>query len=99
MWISDRPVLEDDDLSHDPLAATDYQLCLTGIPDEISSDAEDGEDGAEGSGHRDCSSTDSDSASVSSHASSSNSSVPLDNSAEEYIEWLTDGCPDGDYSG
>ena len=37
-----------------------------------------------------------DSASVSSHASSSADSVPLDNSAEEYIDWLSNGCPDSD---
>ena len=37
-----------------------------------------------------------DSASVSSHASSSADSVPLDHSAEEYIDWLANGCQDSD---
>ncbi len=54
------------------------------------------EDSAEGSGHRDCSVTDSTSASVSTHASSSADSVPLDNSAEEYIDWCANGCQDSD---
>ena len=41
-------------------------------------------------------STDYDSASVSSHASSSADSVKPDNSHETYIEWLATGCPDSD---
>jgi hypothetical protein len=89
---------------------TDYQMCLTDVPDDegdlsrdlyalqtYHSDAEDSkEDGAEGSGHMDCSSTNSDSASVSSHATSSNSSAPLDGSQEEHRQWIADGCPDSD---
>ena len=39
---------------------------------------------------------DSDTASVSSRASSSADSAPLDRSHEDYLQWLIDGCPDSD---
>ena len=89
----DRPPPEDSNANPEEHERTAYEYGQTDAPDQ-STDS-DSEDSAEHSGHRDCSSTDC-SSTVSTHASSSADSVPLDNSAEEYIEWLTDGCPDSE---
>jgi len=107
----DEPSDTDDRANDDPHARTAYQLCLTDIPDE-DSDASKDPLPYTGSPSVSSSSSDAGdtrasdiedyliygdlSADAEQSDSSNASSAPLDHSAEDYIDWLSAGCPDTD---